>query len=70
MSIDTWAAANGQTPRAQSKADEWFSTRPQLVDEARAAYAAGWSWAQIRAWLEQEHGYPLKDEKSVTKVCR
>ena len=70
MSIDTWAEKNGETPRAAISAEAWFAEHPDLREAATEAYKQGWAWPQIHRWLIEEHAYPLKDEKSVTKACR
>ena len=72
MSIDTWAAANGETPKPLRSAEHWFAQHPDLKQQAHDAYHnedRHWSWAQIHRWLRAEHGYPFAEARSVHEVC-
>ena len=69
VSIEAWAG--GAAPRATLTADDWFAAHESLRQEARAAYyEKRYSWEQIYRWLQAEHGYPLKDTKTVSRACR
>ncbi len=68
MSIESWAQANGETPKHTVEA--WFAQHPDLVEQVVAARQQGWARAQILRWLQDEHAYPLRDDEAIERVGR
>ena len=60
-----YAEEHDLTPVARVSGPEWFAEHPEAVEAVKECRAMGWSWGQIKQYLADEAGFPLKDAKSV-----
>jgi hypothetical protein len=58
MTVTDRLTAQGCQPR-KTTCEEFFRTHAGLLDEVRAAYAAGYTWPQIVKDLGQEYGWRI-----------